>query len=153
MAVLGGGKESLLPSLTHSHVKTYRSSAVVWWSISVLGKCTAFIYSGEYEIRGTHSRPISIVSTLQIALLNIHYDSANHFYPSKTHFYSDIYKYILQVCDHWQFTFQQFWYMCFCHMFPPMTGVLFFFFHRHSALTHMLMVMYNVEQWRVFVCD
>lgn len=153
MAVLGGGKESLLPSLTHSHVKTSRSSAVVWWSISVFGKCTAFIYSGEYEIRGNHSRPISIVSTLQIALLNIHYDSANHFFFQQNPFLLWHLLIYFAECDYWQFTFQQFWYMCFCHLFPPMTAVLFFSIDTPSALTHMLMVMYNVEQWRVFVCD
>lgn len=33
---------------THSHVKPSHSQALVWWSISVLGKCSAFIFSGEY---------------------------------------------------------------------------------------------------------
>lgn len=92
-------------SLTHSHVKTFPSSAVVWWSISVLGKCAAFIYSGEHEIRGNNYRPISIVSTPQIASLNIHYDSAksNQFFPQQDPFNSDIYTYILQsvITDSW----------------------------------------------------
>lgn len=150
MAVLGGGKESLLPSLTHSHVKTSRSSAVVWWSISVLGKCTAFIYSGEYEFRGNHSRPISIVSTLQIALLNIHYDSANHFFPAKPIFTLTS---INIFCRVWSLTVHfptVLIYVLLSHvpslLFFPSTLCL------HS-LTHMLMGMYNVEQWRVFVCD
>lgn len=75
------------------------------------------------------------------------------FFSSKTHFYSDIYKYILQSVITDSSLSNSFDIGAFVTCSLPWQQSFFFSIDTLSALTHMLMVMYNVEQWRVFVCD